>query len=472
GGGALRHQGRMVTRRSTPARSRPAPLEERFRAHLAELGLTGEGTRLLVAVSGGCDSVALLHLLRFGTRVPLHAAHLDHAMRPGSEVDARWVAGLCRAWDVPLALERSEVPLHSEAAARRRRYAFLKRAAAEAGASHLATAHHADDQAETVLFRVLRGTGPAGLAGIAPTAAGIVRPLLPFWRREVREYARHVGLRWREDPTNRSEDPARNLIRLRLLPLIERTVSPRARRSLVRLAELAREDEAAWSALLGPLEDGVARWEGDALLLARNPLRSYDLAIASRILRNSLRQFGVVLDRTGTRLALQFITGAPSGRETRLPGGLRLATEFEVVRVERLRPDEPAPDRTLTIAAGDPPEEDRVRIGGRGFRVSWWTAPWGGEDPGDDTAVFPLAAVRFPLRVRGWLPGDRIRASGGTRTLKKLFGERRVPRSARARVPVVADAGGAVIWVPRVERLREPRPEAGQTALFLSIVDD
>ncbi|HWK89351.1 MAG TPA: tRNA lysidine(34) synthetase TilS, partial [Longimicrobium sp.] len=214
----------------------------RFRRNLEALGLTGQGAHVLVAVSGGCDSVALLHLLRFaagdgGPRVT--AVHFDHAMRPGSEGDARWVAGLCGAWGVPLVAARAEAAPRTEAEAREARYAFLLRAKAEAGATHLATAHHADDQAETVLFRVLRGTGIAGLAGIpAADERGVVRPLLPFWRAEIRRYARAHGLRWRTDPTNRLLDLARNRIRHDLLPLL-RTFNPAIEEALARTAAQA-----------------------------------------------------------------------------------------------------------------------------------------------------------------------------------------------------------------------------------------
>ncbi|HEU0013426.1 MAG TPA: tRNA lysidine(34) synthetase TilS, partial [Longimicrobium sp.] len=224
----------------------------RFRQNLEALGLTGTDARVLVAVSGGCDSVALLHLLRFGAGPGgprMLAAHFDHAMRPGSDADARWVAGLCRGWEVPLHAARAETAPATEAEAREARYAFLLRAKEAAGATHVATAHHADDQAETVLFRVLRGTGVAGLAGIpARDGRGIVRPLLPFWRNEVRAYARIHRLRWRTDPTNALLDPARNRIRHELLPLAEAHVAAGARRSLVRLAALAAEEEQAWGA--------------------------------------------------------------------------------------------------------------------------------------------------------------------------------------------------------------------------------
>lgn len=449
-----------------------ASLEDRFREQVEELGLARPGARVLVALSGGCDSVALLHLLRFHAAEAgpeLRAAHLDHAMRPSSAADARWVRGLCRAWGVPLTLERADRPLRTEEEAREARYAFLCRVAEAEGATHVATAHHADDQAETVLFRILRGTGVAGLAGIPPTTpSGVVRPLLPFWRREIRRYARRARLRWREDPTNLLHGPARNRIRHEILPRVEATIAPGARRSLVRLAELARREEAAWAAVLEPLERAVARREGEALVLARDILRGYDSAVASRILRSLLRHFGVVLGRTGTRLALQFISDAPSGREMTLPGALRLSTEFDTVRIERAA--EAPPDVPLPIPGDRPEGEGEARIGGRTRRVAWRTGV-PGEAPGGAVAL-AREELRFPLLLRGWRPGDRMRTPAGTRKLKKIFGERRVPRSERGRAPVLADAGGAVLWVAGVGPAPGLAPRAGEPALLISIVDD
>ncbi len=450
---------------------RTPSLEERFLASLAALGVAGAEAHVLAAVSGGVDSVVLLHLLRFAaaeTGVAVSAAHFDHAMRPDSAADARWVAGLCRAWGVPILSARSDEVLAGEAAARDARYRFLREAQAQAGATHLATGHHADDQAETVLFRVLRGTGPAGLAGIPPRGdAGLVRPLLPFWRAEIRRYARAHGLAWREDPTNASGELARNRLRRQVLPMLERTVAPGARRALARLAELAREDEAAWEALLRKEMDEVAHEDEGALVLVRDRLAGYDSAVAARVLRGVLRRRGIVLDRTGTRSALQFITAAPSGRTLELPGGAVLRTEFGAVRVERAA-DPPPPDRPLAVEGER--GEGALRLAGRELRAAWTTGDGAGADTGDGTVSLPAEGLRLPLLLRGWMPGDRVRTPGGTKSLKKLFGERRVPRRERHRTPVLADAGGRVLWVAGLARAL-PAPRDGERVLTITIAD-
>lgn len=460
--------------------TRDSGLPARFRSHLGSLGLLSGGTHFLVAVSGGCDSISLLHLLRFSIgsdHMALSVAHLDHGMRPDSAADALWVAGVCRAWGLPIVGERTRAALRSEDDARRERYRFLRRAAREVGATHILTAHHADDQAETVLFRILRGAGIEGIAGIpATTPSGIVRPLLPFWRAEIEEYARASRLRWRSDPSNQTLAPVRNRIRHDLLPLAERTVAPAARRNLVRLAEIARESEAGWTQVLRSVEPAVMRLEGDALVLARGELRAYHPALASRLVRSTLRRFGVVPTRAGTRAVLQFITDATSGREMRLRSGVRIATEFDTARVERV--SVPLPDRFLaidTVENGASGGGD-LRIGGRAYRVAWEVEPQGGGEVDEGARVWRASLLRkelhAPLLLRSWVPGDRIRLRGGSRRLKKLFGDRRIPRGERSRRPVLVDAEGAVLWIAGVEQAVSTLPHPDADVLSITIIHD
>jgi tRNA(Ile)-lysidine synthase len=434
-------------------------LPTRFRDRLRALGLDADA-HVLVALSGGMDSAVLLHLLRFTTDVRVTAAHFDHAMRPGSDADARWVRGLCTAWEVPLVEARAEEPLRTEDDARRARYHFLREAQSTEGATHLATAHHADDQAETVLFRVLRGTGIAGLAGIPERGeGGLVRPLLPFWRAELRAYARENGLRWRFDPTNRALGPARNRIRNDLLPRIEKTIAPAARRSLVRLARLARAHEEEWAVLAERAAEECVRWEGTGAALVRDRLAAYDSPVAARVVRGVLRRFGMVPGRAGTRSALQFITFAPSGRVLLLPGGThQIRSDLGLARVESLG-DAPPADRSLVIGGGE--GEGTLRVGGRKVRVRW----------GADREGVTVAANRLPLTLRGWLPGDRMKTRAGTKKLKKLFLEARISRPQRARAAVLADAEGRVLWAHGLARAADAEPLPGEATITISITD-
>lgn len=448
-----------------------ARLRSRFRAHLERTGLITPADTVLVAVSGGLDSVVLLELLRFGLgdRAPgLVAAHFDHAMRPGSREDGEWVAGLCAAWEVPLETARAEPPPRSEAAARAARYRFLHAAAARAGANRIATAHHADDQAETVLFRIIRGTGLRGLAGIPERRGQIVRPLLPFRRAELEAYARAAGLRYRQDPTNLLLGYARNRLRHDVLPRLER-IAPGAAGALVRLAEEARAAETAWESLLDDVERQVATVDGDDVLLARERLLSYHPHVRARLLRRLLRRFGSHPDRAGTRAALEFIRLGASGGHFDVIGGVRLEREFDRIRMR------PGPRRAET-AAGDRPliitrperGEGVAIIGGRRLAVEWTLVH---EDTAPTTAAFDAAALRFPLELRGWRAGDRIRLPYGTKKLKKLFVERRIGRSERVTTPVLADAGGRVVWVAGIARAAGTETVPGRPAFQLRISD-
>jgi tRNA(Ile)-lysidine synthase len=432
--------------------ARPAPgqrsLAERLARHLGRSGLIPPGASVLVGLSGGLDSVVLLHLLRFPLRArigPLFAGHLDHAMRPDSEVDASWVAGLCRAWGVLLETERADPPPRSEAEARRARYTFLRSAAPPQAL--VATGHHADDQAETVLFRLARGTGVRGLRGIAPSRGRIVRPLLPFSRGELREYAAQAGIAYRSDPTNVDLRFARNRIRHRVLPELER-VRPGAASRLAALASDAERAEAAWDQALEAVEREVLLERDErGATLARDRVRVYHPHLQGRLVRHLLRRYGIEPGRAGTQAALEFINSGPSGGSVHLPAGGRLERDFDRIRVVAAHAAEQA-DRVVEIP-GSEAGSGRAVLGGRALDVWWGDLPAGGADE-----MVRVAEPHYPLVLRGWRPGDRIRLGYGTKKLKKLLAERRLDRRARARVPVLVDGRGEVLWVVGVATAR------------------
>lgn len=447
-------------------------LGARFPAHLRESELLQPGTAVLVAVSGGLDSVTLLHLLRFLTRdwqLRLVVAHYDHRMRAASAADGDWVAGVCRAWGLPLERGRASQPLRSESRAREARYRFLHSAADRCGAERIATAHHADDQAETVLFRMIRGTGVRGLAGIPERRGAIVRPLLPFRRADIAAYARAVQLRHREDPTNRLLTYARNRLRHEALPLLEQ-IQPGAAAALVRLAAQARAAEDAWDRVLDQLASEVilAR-RVDVLELARPRLVSYHPQVRARLLRRLLRRLGISPTQAGTRAALEFISFGASGGGIQVAGGISIEREFDRVRLRRgpshMTP--PSDDRPLVIQEGGR-GEGKVVTGGRRLAVRWSGATCGA---GGEGAVFDAQTLKFPLELRRWRPGDRIRLSYGTKKLKKLFVERRVGRAERARTPVLAEVDGQVLWVAGIARAYGTEPVAGRPVFRISVRD-
>jgi tRNA(Ile)-lysidine synthase len=452
----------------------PGDLEILLADGLRRSGVPGRGDRVVVAVSGGMDSVVLLHLLRFSSLlapVELVAAHFDHRMREGSRGDALWVRGLCRAWDVPFVPGVAAPPPSSEEEAREARYDFLLETKRAENARWIVTAHHADDQAETVLFRILRGTGLRGLKGIpAHRAPGILRPLLPFSRAMIRRYARERRLGFRVDPSNRDPAFSRNVLRHDILPRLERGPAPGAREALRRLARLARENEEGWSSLLPELLDRVVETESaQEIVVARSALLAYHPAVQARVVRELGRRVGVRLDEAGTRAAVEFTRTGASGGSVPLSGGFRLAREFDRFRLAPASDE--AEDRPLVVE-GTEAGSGLLTVGGRRMRVEW-----GPEEPGEEPegTGFGLAlrgaGVRFPLRIRSWAPGDRILLPYGTKKLSKLLAEARVPRRERSRLPVVVDAEGRVLAVGDLATSVLIEAGSGPASFFLGFHD-
>lgn len=326
----------------------PSTLEARLAAWWRDEGGPDPRAPLLLALSGGLDSTVLLHLLvrTAPSGTELHAAHLDHAMRDGSAADARAVEAHCRELGVPLVLERASPPPRSEAAARTLRYDFLHRTARSLAAGSLLTAHHEDDQVETIFFRILRGTGLRGLAGIprarrgpwlhgSPARPGrVLRPLLGVARSELEAWAADRGLPVRDDPTNLDPTWSRNRLRLEVMPLLE-SVHPGAREGILRLGRNARATEEALDALLTPLVralllpddgDGGVRFDRGAFLRAPAP-------VSTQLLRHLARRAGVRLDETGTAGALEFIRAGPVRGGVDLTGGARLERSGGILRL-------------------------------------------------------------------------------------------------------------------------------------------
>jgi len=453
---------------------------------------------VVAAVSGGRDSVVLLHLLRFSSDIDpgdIVVAHYDHRMREGSEEDARWVAELAAGWGVGFFVGVADGEIRDEEGARTERYRFLHEVREEVSGRVILTAHHADDQAETVLFRIARGTGLGGLEGIQRRRAdGVIRPLLDLWGEELAAYADTHGLEWRTDPTNATHGPARNFLRHRVLPELEKGVAPGARRALVRLAENAASEGRATRELLDPhiravileLTPGRLELDREALLDRPGPLRAL-------VLRGALERAQVRLGQTGTDLLTRFCAEAPSGASLALRGGGRAVREYERILVLRGEVAEggggmhsEGPPGSPSIRVMGPSSGSEVlALQGTPWRVTWDAeegrerdagsgadavapAGRGGEDA-STARSFDLGALTFPLVVRAVVPGDRIRLRGGTRKVKKVFNDARVGVTDRPTRPVLVDGAGGVLWIPGVAISVDASPSPSAAAFRLRI---
>jgi tRNA(Ile)-lysidine synthase len=424
----------------------------------------GREERLLVAVSGGVDSVVLLDVLlrlQDALGVRLYVAHVHHGLRgKPADRDAAFVvaeaarrnlgASVCRL--DPAECRRGE---SLQAWARAARYACLDAIAAGVRASRIAVAHTMDDQAETVLLHLLRGTGPRGLAGIPPLRHQILRPLLGVSRAEVEAYASARHLTYRTDASNASDAYLRNRVRHHLLPLLAKEYNPQIVASLAALARLMREDESALTEQAASLLAQAGRETGLAMRLSVEALRGAMPAVARRAFQDAFQAVSRgqhALTRRHLEALRRLLV-----RDTvvPLPGRLEARREAAAIRIG-------------PSAAPAPGTRDK-QVGGAesagGFSIrpgawTWWPAlrcrvrvrrlaaggrvarrpPW--------REILSPLLLEAPLTLRRWRPGDRFRPLGmsGEKKLQDFFVDTKVPRSERARIPLLV-AGKRIAWV-------------------------
>ena len=421
-------------------------LVTRMRATISRRVLFKGGETVVVAVSGGPDSLALLHVLaRLAPelKLMLHVAHFDHRLRDDSASDADFVSRTAARLGLPVtvrAAAATDVPrgLSPEEAARERRYSFWDEVADAAGAAQIATGHTLDDQAETVLMRAIAGTGVGGLGGIRPIRGRIVRPLIDSRRTETEAFCRALSLKPRRDPTNADTAFYRNAVRAELLPIIVRRFNGRAVEALARLSDLARDDDALLdeiaSGALSPEVTEAGVLFDVATLLALHP------ALQRRAIRAAFP-----LDADHTERVLNLARSGTSGDAIDLPSPLNARLEYGSLLLGRA-PSRPAAVSPVALAVPGvtdlPPWSMRMRTWVEERAPSVWP-------DGRRSSVFDAKlAGEEPFQVRGPRRGDRFRPHG-MRTSKKLgdfFTDAKVPRTDRERAALVT-SGDEILWV-------------------------
>jgi tRNA(Ile)-lysidine synthase len=416
---------------------------------LRAFGHPSAGERVVVGLSGGPDSVALLDVLaglaaRGGFTVI--AAHLDHGLRPDSGVDAAFCADICARLGLSFRSGLADVKTRRrhdgggiEEAARLERRAFLQRIKADEGASWIALAHTRDDQAETVLLRLLRGAGGQGLGAMRPRAADVLRPMLALARAEVLEHLAARGLTAREDPSNSDLAIARNRVRHELLPYLERYFNPAVRQALARSASVFAEEADMLASITGDAGRAEGRVEEDAYVLPLAALRGVPRALGRLTVRHALQEAGglrgVGLRHVDALLDLAG-TAAPSGRRIALPGGREAAFSFGDIRIAGRR------------AAGQPFALPLPVPGSVALPDGSRLVTRASRGPAASAARAAVVAVpEGPLEVRTRRPGDRVRAAGREVSLRRFLMDSRVPAQDRGSLPLLA-AGHRVFWVP------------------------
>lgn len=443
-------------------------LEKKLGAALKRLG-AGEGASIVVAVSGGADSTALLDALvrrreQKPARLEIFVAHLNHRLRgEESDEDEQFVKALADRLKLRCLIERVETAAQAqaekknlEAMARRLRYDFLQRVAENHRADFVFTAHTRDDQVETILMRLLRGSGAAGLRGIHEIRAlgekaTLARPLLGVTRAEVLAHGRHYGLVFRTDSSNFSADFTRNRVRGELLPLL-RSFNPKSDEALIRAAELISKDEEYLQQISAELLAGSRR--GPALQI--DNLVSAHPALRRRALRLWLgEELGSLLKIDSAHLAAleNLIIRSQSGRQIELPGSRRVIREFSHLLIEPPEPRSFATRQPIAI-------KDSSEISFGNFKlVLQRNVPresvqekimTNRQDSSQHWVLLRECDALDELQVRVRAPGDAYQPVGSRHKikLKTLMIRRKIPVSQRDTYPVLATANDRIVWAP------------------------
>ncbi|MFC1957694.1 tRNA lysidine(34) synthetase TilS [Chloroflexota bacterium] len=449
------------------------PLEQKVLPFIREHHLVSGQHRLLVAVSGGPDSVCLLHILirlQEELKIKLHVAHLNHQLRGAeSEADARYVAQLAHRLAVPATIEQRDVKAYQahhhaslEEAAREVRYTFLAQVAESIGADRVAVGHTTEDHIETVLMHLIRGTGSRGLRGLQPNSQWqsqgnsltVIRPLLPVSRQETVSYCHNHRLKPRMDTSNLSPSPLRNRIRHQLLPLLQ-SYNPQVTDALLRTARIAGDDFVFLEGESARLWGGIAQRQRDTVTLDKEGFLGLPVALQRHLLRAAVEELLGSLKDIETRHIEEILAALtkPAGKRLSLPGGLVFVIEYS----QYLLAPDPAALSPFSVLNNDfvlkiPGETlfpgwsvkadiiDSPVVKGKGTKKV--------ESISNFTAYFDLDKAGDSLVVRCRQPGDRFQALG--MSLPKKIGEfmidAKIPRAWRQRVPVVCSPR-QILWV-------------------------
>lgn len=388
-------------------------------AFIRQQDMIAPGDCVICAVSGGADSVALLfglYLLREKLNITLEAAHFNHQLRgEESDRDARFVQALCARYDIPLHIGQAQVVAGKkglEAAAREARYAFFKTLTGK-----IATAHTADDNAETLLMHLIRGTGLKGLGGITPVHGRIIRPMLSVTRADVESFLNEYYVNYIEDSSNNTDMFLRNRLRHHVLPLLK-AENPRFAENLSQLALRLRLDEEFLAC--------QAQQAGGATV---SQLRQMHPAVRSRVLETFLRENGVhEPEQTHIAMVENLVFSKKPSAKACLPGGVTVCRSYDCLAV---------PDKSGVLEERELPCPGQINL--PGFRVRCVPAQKILNTPDTFTVT-----VSGKVYIRCRRSGDTITLPGGTKSLKKMFIDRKIPAAQRMQIPVLADDAGVL----------------------------
>lgn len=449
---------------------------EQIRQVIRRYSLISRGDKVLAAVSGGADSLALLHVLmvlrgEFGHL--LHVAHLNHQLRLEADADAEYVCKMAEAWKLPITITKKDVltykrehRLSPEEAARELRYKFLQDTAKKVGAAKIALGHQADDQAETVLMNLLRGSGLTGLKAMVPRRGNLIRPLLFIPRVEIEAYCRRQGLKPLRDSTNTDQAFRRNRVRHYLIPILAREFNPAIVSTLSRSAVILQEEEEVLSLIAAKAFKRVnISLEEYRVVLHRKKLLGLEPALQRRVLRMAAGALGVNVDFKQVEDAREAVCRQGNYNWPKNVG-IRVLKERVVIQkpVENICPDE-----TAVYELHIPGFTPLPRFG-KSIIAQLMPPPtcFSGKE---NEAWLDWDKIEKPVVVRGWRYGDFFRPLGlkGRKKLQDFFTDMHLPVEERHHVPIVV-SGGLIAWVAGIRPSEDFKiTPATKTALNLRL---
>jgi len=445
---------------------KPPTLEQRVLGFIEQHHLVSGGEKLLVAVSGGPDSVCLLHILvklQEELKAKLHVAHLNHQLRGAeSEADADYVSDLARQWGIPVTIERRDVTGHQarqrlslEEAAREVRYSFLTQVAGAIGANRVAVGHTKDDHIETILMHLIRGAGTRGLRGLQPytewkSKTGsliIIRPLLEISHQETEDYCRHHRLAPRLDASNLSLSPLRNRIRHQLLPLLQ-SYNPRVVEALLRTGRIASDDIDFLGEEIARLWDGIAQQREKTIILDKKGFDQLPPTLKRYLLRASVEKLlGSAKDIEMRHIEeMMSALDKPAGKRLSLPGGLIFSLGYDQYQLASdLAALSPLPGLEGEVQLNIP---GQTQIPGWHIEATIIKRGQMTEKGGDFTAYFDLGKTGDKLLLRPRQRGDRFQPLGLSHPKKvgEFMIDAKIPSAWRQQVPIVCSPS-QILWV-------------------------
>ncbi|MFC1931242.1 tRNA lysidine(34) synthetase TilS [Chloroflexota bacterium] len=444
----------------------PEKITEKVFNFIQEQQLLSGQQKLVVAVSGGPDSVCLLHVLvklRGKLGISLHVAHLDHQLRGAdSEADAQYVIDLSRELEIPVIIENRDVKAYQvrhhlslEEAAREVRYTFLAQTAQSVGTDQVAAGHTVNDHIETILMHLIRGTGTRGLRGLQPSSlwqsAGrsltIIRPLLPVSREETDNYCRYHQLTPRLDASNLSLSPLRNRIRQQLIPLLQ-SYNPGVAEALLRTARIAADDLALLDEEVTQAWSEIAREQKNTIILDKAKFLELPPSLKRYLLRTSIEKLLGNLKDIETRHIEGILSslGKPAGKRISLPEGLTFSIEYD----KYLLGTDPAALSPFPVLEAEPPLKipGKTQLSGWQVEATLIDREQMKENDNGFTAYFDLDKTGSKLSLRHRRPGDRFQPLGMSqpKKLNEFMIDSKIPLAWRPQIPLVCSKSN-IVWV-------------------------